>query len=331
MNTTAPDTALLSEALRLSEQDRPYAWATVVRAAPPTSAYVGAQAIVTAEGSLLGWVGGGCARDIVVQSCLGAIQDGNPRLIRISNDGQVSDPDTEHHAMPCASNGALELFIQPVRPAPALCIAGSTPAAMAAGAIAGVLGWRVSHGRPGVDGPPPDYVLVATQGADDAENLEWALSSPARKVLLIASRRKAEALADAMRRAGLGESRLSDLESPAGPDIQAGTPAEVALAAVAGLVRAHRRASGAAPSRDAHRDEPRAAEPAAARAAAAAYVNPVCLRPIDPASALHTVSIEGATHYFCCNGCKAKFDGDPMKYLEIARRMPGAGHGPEAA
>jgi xanthine dehydrogenase accessory factor len=320
MNTPSFDTDLLSEALHLSEQNLPFAWATVIRAAPPTSAYVGARAIVTAKGALHGWVGGGCAQDIVVQACLEAIQSGHSRLIRISNDGAITDPDTEHHAMPCASNGALDLFIQAVQPAPALCIAGSTPAAMAAGKIAAVLGWRVSYGAPGKDGPPPDYVLVATQGTDDAENLERALRSPARKVLLIASRRKADTLSTAMQRLGISEARLSDLESPAGPDILACTPAEIALAAVAGLVRAQRKAA-CARQPGMFPDEPHKVAQPATPALASVYINPVCLRAIDPETAMHAVSVAGATHYFCCNGCKTKFDQEPGKYLAIAQGM----------
>lgn len=323
MSTPALDTALLTEALRLSGQNLPYAWAIVVRAAPPTSAYVGAQAIITADGRLHGWVGGGCAQDIVVQTSLDAIRNGRSRLIRISNDGGISDPDTEHHAMPCASNGTLDLFIQAVNPAPSLHIAGASPAAVAAGKLAAILGWRISLGCPKGDAIDPDYVLVATQGTDDEQNLENALRSSASKVLLIASRRKAHALIAAMRSLGISEQRLADLESPAGPDILACTPAEVALAAVAGLVHAHRKAAGAIRPDASFMD----AQPVASRAAqdtTAAYINPVCLRAIDPNTALHTVTLAGSTHYFCCNGCKTKFDNNPEKYLEISQRMSGS-------
>lgn len=311
MNPPSFDTGLLSEALDLSGQNLPYAWATVVRAISPTSAYVGAQAIITADGRMRGWVGGGCAQDVVVQVALDAIQSGRSRLIRISNDGGISDPDTEHHAMPCASNGALDLFIQAVNPPPTLYIAGSTPAGTAAAKLAAILGWHISLDNLQTATPGPDYVLVATQGNDDARNLEDALRSAARKVLLIASSRKAQALIAAMRSVGISEQRLADLESPAGPDILARTPAEIALAAVAGLVREHRKAAGAVQTAAAPMDP----QPVGS------YVNPVCLRAIDPATALHTVTVAGGTHYFCCNGCKTKFDHDPEKYLEIAQRM----------
>jgi len=362
MNPVSLNAALLSEALQLTEHNQPYAWATVVRATPPSSAYVGAQAIVTADGTLHGWVGGGCARSIVVQSCLEAIEHGNSKLIRISNEEGVVDTDTEVHAMPCASNGTLELFIQSVNPTPALCIAGSTHAAIAAGEFAAMLGWRVFYGQPdtacapsaGGDAQPersaayaerapqPDYVLLATQGDDDIGNLERALKGPAKKVLLIASTRKAATLVAAMRQLGISDDRLADLESPAGPDIFAGTPSEVALAAVAGLVHAHRAGPGRA-RREAHaghakgtaadatqaspatHDAPSPATTtqtmATAPPTASPYINPVCLRAINMETALHTVTMGDQTHYFCCNCCKTKFDEDPEKYLDIARNM----------
>ncbi|WP_397474090.1 XdhC family protein [Pusillimonas sp.] len=358
MNPPSFNAALLAEALQLSERNQPYAWATVVRAAPPSSAYVGAQAIVTADGILHGWVGGGCARDIVVRSCLEAMQSRNSKLVRISNEGGISDPGTEHHAMPCASNGALDLFIQPVNPGPALYIAGVTPAAKAAEEFVAMLGWRVLHGDPAKEALCPDYVLVATQGDDDIGNLERALRSAAKKVLLIASTRKAESLRESMRYLGITEARLADLEGPAGPDILAESPSEVALAAVAGLVRAHRRAAGM-PQNDTGQtdvqkndtrqadtqqndmrqaDAPQSGVPAmdtqearrtgrhnaadGIRGAAPAYVNPVCLRPIDPATALHTIFIGNSAHYFCCDGCKIKFEADPARYLGITAPAP---------
>lgn len=364
MNPATLNAALLSEALQLSEHHQAYAWATVVRATPPSSAYVGAQAIVTADGTLHGWVGGGCARGIVVQSCLEAIEHGTSKLIRISNEAGLIETDTEQHAMPCASNGALDLFIQSVNPTPVLCIAGSTHAATAAGEFAALLGWRVFYSRSSDvvekagalidqpetlaklpnDAPPPDFMLVATQGEDDLENLERALKGPAKKVLLIASTKKAASLISSMRHLGISQERLADLESPAGPDIFAETPTEVALAAVAGLVRVYRESLGAAQTRkaamcanarastltgveqatraqEADQRVPEHDASAPALADPPAYINPVCLRAIDRETALHTISVAGETLYFCCNGCKIKFDDHPEKYLEIARNL----------
>lgn len=323
--TSPASTALLKQALLLAEANHAFAWATVIRAAPPSSAYVGAQALVAHDGTLHGWVGGGCARDIVVRSCQEAIRSKQSKLIRISNEAAGSESATEHHAMPCASNGSLEIFIQPVNPAPLLYVMGNTPAAAAARQFAQLLNWQVASPETPLQDCSADYVLVATQGDEDASSLEQALGTQAKKVLLVASSRKAGSLLASMRYLGFSEARLADIDSPAGPDILAQTPAEVALAAVAGLVHAHRQETGRPQTLVASQAEGQInskAEPPSAPAAAAldssSYINPVCLRVIDPATALHTVRIDGIDHYFCCNGCKAKFDAEPAKYLARA-------------
>ncbi|MGC2518292.1 MAG: XdhC family protein, partial [Burkholderiales bacterium] len=185
MNTSE----LLRAAAELTERGRSHALVTVVRAVAPTSAYVGAQAIVEDGGALHGWIGGGCAKSVVIRAAQEAMASGAPKLVRISNDGELADPGTEHHAMPCASNGTLELFIQPSLPARVLVL-GDTPAAREARELAQRMGFRVTADA----GESPQYALVATQGEGDQAALQTALDSSAQHVLLIASRRKAEDL-----------------------------------------------------------------------------------------------------------------------------------------
>src|SRR5262249_39738758 len=134
---------LLQLAQSLNAGDEPYALVTVVRVAPPTSAYVGAQAIVRRDGALSGWVGGGCARDVVVEAAREAIASGEPKLVRIANDEGVPDSGVEQHAMACASNGTIELFIQPYSTRISLCVVGDTPAAVDARFFAERLGIRL--------------------------------------------------------------------------------------------------------------------------------------------------------------------------------------------
>ena len=135
---------LLQLAQQLDSRDEPYAMVTVVRAAAPTSAYAGAQAIVCGDGSQHGWIGGGCAKRVVVNAALDAIRLGAPRLVRISNDSEMASADIESHRMPCASNGEIELFVHPFGTAPRLLILGATPAAAAAHALAQDRGFRVT-------------------------------------------------------------------------------------------------------------------------------------------------------------------------------------------
>jgi xanthine/CO dehydrogenase XdhC/CoxF family maturation factor len=118
---------LLEMARDLSHRNAPYALVTVVRAIAPTSAYLGAQAIVLKDGTLHGWIGGGCAKEVVIDAAQAAIEVGQPKLIRIASEHLQLADDIEQHAMSCVSNGTIELFIHPYGVGAALCVLGSAP------------------------------------------------------------------------------------------------------------------------------------------------------------------------------------------------------------
>jgi xanthine dehydrogenase accessory factor len=260
---------------------------------------VGARAIVLGDGALHGWIGGGCAKDVVIRAGLAAIEAGEPKLVRITNDRLQDDAGVEQHVMSCASNGTIELFIQPFGGRASVCVLGATPAAEEARFLAARLGLRLAETPDGVP-----VVLVATQGQGDEPALEAALRGRARAVLMIASRRKAEALREAMRARGVGEAELAKLQAPAGPDAGAKAPAEVAMVAMVGVLSALRHGAHAA------------ARPAIAQGK---FVNPVCGAPIDMATALHVEQYAGESYYFCCDGCWNVFRQDPEKYAVIHR------------
>ena len=310
----------LEMARSLVASHEPHALVTVVRAVAPTSAWVGAQAIVLADGTLHGWIGGGCAKGVVVAAAQAAIAKGEPKLIRISNDRVQSDEDVEQHAMSCASNGTIELFIQPYSERSALCVLGDTPAAEEARFLAERLRIRLADAP---DRAP--VVLVATQGQGDEDALERALEGGAAHVLMIASPRKAERLRSAMRMRGIDEARLARLEAPAGPDAGARTPGEIALVAMVGVLallrgRASRADSVPAPPKAASAMKPRPVMPQPiAVTGAARFVNPVCGMAVDTAAPKHVEEYEGVAYYFCCDGCLATFRGDPAKYAAIHR------------
>lgn len=339
---TLPDAAdLLQLEQRLIDAGAPFAVVTVIRAAPPTSTHVGAQALVEAGGALHGWVGGGCSRTIVIEAARESIRTGRPRRVRISNEPAPAEAEVEAHAMPCASNGALELFIQPTVPAPLVAVLGATPAAQEAYGLARRVGFRASlaadvarAGQAGVDAAALDragtsFVLIATQGERDEEALEAALRSAAAAVLLIASHRKAERLRAAMRLRGIDETRLAALHAPAGPAIHAHTPQEIALGAVAGLVALRHEmhemqemAEAAAPRAAIATEAVPPLPPCEALGAAVAevgrYVNPVCGMSVEIAKAKHVLDYGGRKVYFCCDGCKSEFERAPGRYLDAA-------------
>jgi xanthine dehydrogenase accessory factor len=299
------DEDLTEKARELNGRGEAYALVTVVRVVAPTSAYLGAQAIVLADGTLHGWIGGGCAKSVVIGAAQGAIENGEPKLVRISNDRVYPEEDVEQYTMSCASNGTVELFIQPYSTRSALCVLGSTPAADEARFLAERLRIRLTA----TPGEAP-VVLVATQGQGDEEALEAALRSPARQVLMIASRRKTEKLRAAMQLRGIGEAQLARLQAPAGPDAGAKTPGEIALVAIVGVLALLRGRGEALAGPAKAMDE-------------GTFINPVCGMAVSIANPMHVEKYAGVSYYFCCDGCRTTFLQDPAKYAAIHRASSG--------
>jgi len=297
-------------ARELNGRGEEYAIVTVVRAVAPTSAYPGAQAIILADGTLHGWIGGGCARDVVIEAAKCAIRSGKPKLVRISNEQVYAEEDTEHYTMSCASNGSVEIFIQPNSLGSALCVLGCTPAADEARFLAERLRIRLTESPN--DAP---VVLIATQGQGDEEALEAALRSPAKQVLMIASRRKAAKLRAVMKLRGVDESQLARLQAPAGPDAGAKTPGEIALVAITGVL-ASLRGRIQRPLQAESVAQKAAIEPGCAPADGK-FVNPVCGVAVSTTNALHVERYAGVSYYFCCDGCWTTFRKDPGKYSAL--------------
>lgn len=287
--------------------------ATVVRRRAPSSGKPGCHGLVDAEGRLHGWVGGACAGPAIVREARAALRQGSPRLVVLgasgerdgSEDGVVSLP------MTCASEGELEVFLEPLAPAPLLAVVGRSPAVETLVGMANVLGWRTVT----LDGADPDlaavgvgeraFVVVATQSDDDVEALVRALQTPAAYVGLVASRRRAAGVLAALRDRGIPEEALARVQAPAGLDLGPVSHPEIAVAILAELVRL--RAAG-------ERGVP--AEPALAPATEA--IDPVCGMTVDTTTARHHLSHAGREYWFCAAGCRARFEADPGRYLPAA-------------
>lgn len=311
---TSEDLESIARALHARNED--YALVTVVRALAPTSAYVGAQAIVRADGTLHGWIGGGCAKSVVVSAAQGAIEGGQAKLVRISNQELHAEEDVEQYALACASNGSIELFIQPHSARGMLCVLGETPAAEEARFLAQRVGIRLADNV--AEAP---VVLVATQGQGDEAALEAALRGSARAVLMIASRRKAQSLRAIMKARGFDAARLSRLQAPAGPDAGAKTPAEIALVALTGVLAIIRGRGAMRAQTEVTALSPAvgrvASQMAAMRATEEKFINPVCGTAVSVAHPAHVEQFEGESYYFCCDGCWTEFLKNPEKYAAL--------------
>ena len=239
----------------LREAGESFCVATVVRTADVTSAKAGAKAAVTEGGEILGHLGGGCVKRAVRTAAQDALTEGAPRMIRIKpSDKVVTLLDTDGvqtFKSGCPSGGTVDVLIEPYRPAHRLVIFGDTPIAQAVAAHATLAGFRVCHGTDGIGQiEARDFVLVASQGQGDSDALRSALETPARRVSMVASRRKAQVLCDKLVAAGMDEAKVGRLKSPAGLDIGAIDPHEIALSILAEIVQWRHADSKTAEARD---------------------------------------------------------------------------------
>jgi xanthine dehydrogenase accessory factor len=255
----------LAAAQQLQQTHQAFALVTVLRVTPPTSARPGDKAVVTADGRIQGWIGGGCAQPAVIKTVRQALADGQPRTIRITPASESEEKqlgDVLEFGMACHSGGVLELFIDPVLPVEPLTLFGDSPVARALCDLAPRVGFSVrvvaQGGTPDAfpaaqqvldsDEPalltehlaPGGWAVVATQGKRDLPALKAALRLDARRIWFVASERKAGVLKDSLRTAGEDERRVGAIVAPAGTPIGAETPEEIALSVLAAVVAARR-------------------------------------------------------------------------------------------
>jgi xanthine dehydrogenase accessory factor len=289
-------TDVLIEAGRLAEAGERFVLATVVSVRRPASAKRGDRALIRADGKLVGWVGGACSEPAVIREALRALADGETRLLRIC------PPGAEHEGegiviaeSSCASEGTVELLIEPQLPVPLVAVIGDSPAAGALRQLVTGIGWRVTDDLEG----DADAVVLATMGRGDEEGLEAALASPARYVGLVASARRAGDVLGALRERGAGEEALARVRSPAGLDLGPLPQPEIAVAVLAELVAwRHARTSSPVELLEA--------------------VDPVCGMTVAVGADTLRAEHEGTTYWFCCPGCRSRFAKDPAAFLASA-------------
>jgi xanthine dehydrogenase accessory factor len=279
----------------------PHVHARVVLAEAPTSAKPGAEALVLPDGTIEGFVGGSCAESTVRAQGLALLDSGESLLLRIT---PTPEPDAAGKLVvhnPCLSGGTLEIFMQPVLPAPLMLLVGTAPVAMALAGVAGQIGWHVEHVDGGLTAETcagASAVVVASHGRDEEPALIAALQADVAYVGLVASRKRGEAVIGSL---GMCSGHTSRIHSPAGLDIGARTPGEIALAIMTEIVSLRPRPSGRPVAESA---------PPAEQA-----TDPVCgMSVVMVDSSLH-LDHDGTRRWFCGSGCLRAFASNPEAYL----------------
>jgi xanthine dehydrogenase accessory factor len=287
---------VLIEAGRLAEAGEQFVLATVVSVRRPASARRGDRALVRSDGTLQGWVGGACSEPAVVREALRALADGQPRLLRICPPGSAGASDDVVTAeSSCASEGTVEVLIEPQLPVPLVAVVGDSPAAKALRQLVAGIGWRVTDELEA----RVDAVVLATMGRGDEEGLQAALVSPAGYVGLVASARRAGVVLGRLRDLGVDEEALARVRSPAGLDLGPLPQAEIAVAVLAELV-AWRHARDGSPIE------------------LLEAVDPVCGMTVSVGADTPQAEHDGISYWFCCPGCRARFARDPAAFLASA-------------
>lgn len=286
---------VLVEAGRLASEGTSFALATVVDVVRPASTRRGDRAIVTADGALVGWIGGACSEPIVVREALRTLADGETRLLRICPPGAGAEPSrgVVVAESSCASEGVVEVLVEPQLPSPLLAIVGQGPVARTLGELARTLGWRVAVGRP----EGADAIVVAAMGHGDEDALADALAAGTGYVGLVASSRRASVVLEELRSRGVDEADLARVRSPAGLDLGPSTQEEIAVAILAELIAWRHTAK---PGPHVQSQE---------------VVDPVCGMLVSLDAAKEVVEHEGVTYAFCSAHCRKRFEAEPSRYL----------------
>lgn len=318
---------LLKELEGLQDRNEVVAMATVVRRDAPSSGKPGDKAIITEDGQVKGWIGGGCTKGIVIKEALSSIKEQSPRLVKIQPGIDTPEQSgVKNYKMTCMSGGSVEVYIEPIMPVTHIRIFGRSHIGRALCEIGRAAGFsitvisdaadqdmfpsanqvlKLSEYQPVVS--PYDFAVVCTQGEQDVEGMEAAILTQSRYIGFVASRKKASSVLLSLKRQGVAHEALVKVKTPAGMDINAKSPEEVAISILGEIIK-EKRAEGTASNSSSLKPEEK-------QLTDDLYINPVCKVPVQKSTAKHVLDYEGEKVYFCCDGCKESFEKEPSAYM----------------
>jgi xanthine dehydrogenase accessory factor len=294
----------------LRAKGEPFVLATVVAYRRPQSAKPGSKAIIRHDGTITGWVGGGCVQPIVLREAKKVLELGKPNLIIISPDStQQGWEGVQEYLMSCQGGGSLEIYLEPVLPRRVLIVLGKSPVAEALKQLGAMLDFEVTFVsdsdlaalRSQIN--LRSYVVIATMGDGDEEALEAVLGSDASYIGFVASREKSANVFRYLQEKGIPRDHIDRVKSPAGLELGAETLPEIAFSVMAEVVQL---------SKKQRPHEPATEKPAVQTK----VVDPICGMTVEAATAKHSTVFEGRSYYFCCKRCKETFEKAPAQYTE---------------
>jgi xanthine dehydrogenase accessory factor len=315
---------LLDLTYQLTQAGEPFVIATVIWCERPTSAKPGAKAIIRSKGEITGWIGGSCAQPVVVREAVRLLREGgDPYLLRLgAPDTGIIRNDIRVFPMTCVSGGVLDIYMEPHFPQPQLLLVGTSPVVASLSSLAAALDFAVTHidhadlSQVHIDGRTS--ILVATHGQYDEDILEQALRSSACYVGMVSSHKRADECRVYLRASGLTDEQIARLKAPAGLDLGAITPQEIAASILAELIQVRRRGTinqGNSMSLVGEHAMPQLSQGSVHMAVSATAIDPVCGMQVEVATARHHTRYDERDYYFCCPACKRLFERNPQEYL----------------
>jgi len=302
--------AVLERAFELSRKGESFVLATVVWRQGPSSGKPGSRAIVLADGSTFGWIGGACAEPVLIREALASLGDGEPRLLLLGMDDVVNRVPDGMISVPisCQSDGSLQVHIEPVVPVPTVVVIGRSPMALTLVDLITGIGWTgvLSDPSAPADIPEGAAVVAATQGHGDEELLLAALDAAPSYLGLVASVKRGETVLQYLRDHGVAAEIVDGIRIPAGIDLGSTSHREMAVSILAELVAVKARG------------ELTMAGAARAVVKAATAIDPICGMEVFADESSRPFEYAGTTYFFCCPGCRGAFAADPESHMRRA-------------
>jgi xanthine dehydrogenase accessory factor len=311
-------------AAELAAREQPFVLATVVRRQPSSSAQSGDTAVITASGEFHGWLGGSCTQPTVVREARRALADGEPRLIALSPDPAGEPrPGIVPFPMTCHSGGSVEIYLEPVMPQPRVVLFGVSPVVSALSRLSKAMGYAVDVVDPAANRerfPEADrlwtdlrkleipagartFVIVATMSDSDEDVVRAALEMRPAYLGVVASAKRFAPIREGLIRRGVSAKSVESIQTPAGLDIGARTPEEIAVSILAQIIESRANAV----------EEETESELTMTEA-----LDPVCAMSVDVVTARYRAEVGGRVYYFCCAGCRERFVATPDRYLSAS-------------